>query len=475
MLGMEVITSEHVLEALRIWHGSDVSKWPLAHLRLGLQVAQNEAAYGTLAEAGPAARNRGILTLGLDVLRGMVPEAESLLRERYEHRRDVMAVANRLNVSESSLYYRQRQAINLLTDILVRLEEKASNEWLERMISRLGVPSYARLVGVEASETAVSAALINETEHFIVSLDGLGGLGKTALADHIARSFVSSTRFEEIAWVTAKHTHLSTMGRLQVESGRPALTFNMLVDQLANQFDLSKLQDDSQLQRQRLVKHFLRSRACLVVIDNLETAADYHNLLPELRKWQQPTKFLLTSRLRLLDEPGVFSFSLQELPETAAFELIRMEAARTGFAALQEAPDEELKEIYQIIGGNPLALKLVVGQLRFHSLSRVLKRFSTNRHQNKDEGIFDYIYREFWEGLGDSSKTALLALTQAGETGFTFEHLLEVVQLPEEVLEQCLEELVLLSLVDLAGSLKEKRYRLHRLTEAFLLRMIDEP
>jgi hypothetical protein len=45
------------------------------------------------------------------------------------------------------------------------------------------------------------------------------------------------------------------------------------------------------------------------VIDNLETVADYRTLLPELRKWQGPSKFVITSRLRLLDEPGIFSLA----------------------------------------------------------------------------------------------------------------------------------------------------------------------
>jgi DNA-binding IclR family transcriptional regulator len=65
----------------------------------------------------------------------------------------------------------------------------------------------------------------------------------------------------------------------------------------------------------------------------------------------------------------------------------------------------------------------------------------------------------------------LLALTQAGETGFNLDHLVAVSSLPEATVDQCLQELILLSLVDLKGSLFERRYSLHRLTEVFLLRM----
>jgi hypothetical protein len=315
---------------------------------------------------------------------------------------------------------------------------------------------------------------MNENEHSIVSLDGLGGLGKTALADRVSRDLIQTTRFDEIVWTTAKHTHLSILGRLQVESGRPALTFPMLIDKLASQFELSSPGNDSQLQRERLVKRFLRERACLVVIDNLETVADYHSLLPELRRWQRPSKFLLTSRLRLLDEPGVFSISLKELTAAAAYQLIRLEAERTGFTALAEAADNELQQIYEVVGGNPLALKLIIGQLRFRSLPRVLSHFADSRNKQTREELFDYIYREIWETLQDESKATLLALTQAGESGFTFDHLVAVSGLTEAALDQCLEKLILLSLVDPGGSLNERRYRLHRLTEVFLLRMFGQ-
>ncbi|MCB9418774.1 MAG: hypothetical protein H6667_03145 [Ardenticatenaceae bacterium] len=474
MTNIEVISSEDVLEALRLWHGGDSPNWPLAKLRINLQMPLQKEIHGSLAEAGPAAQNRAVLSLGLDELKKASPEAEDLLRARFEHRRDVISVANSLNVSEPSVYYRQRQSIHQLTEILLQLESTASADWRNRMTARLELQTYSQLVGVQQSRAALLEALLDNQAHFIVALDGLGGIGKTALADQVTRDLIQTTRFDEIAWITAKHTHLSTLGRLQIESGRPALTFPMLVDKLAHQFDLSQHDDLTQLDQQRLVIRFLRERTCLIVIDNLETVADYHNLLPELRKWQRPTKFLLTSRLRLLDEPDVFSLPLKELSIDSAYKLIRFEAERTGFTDLAKASEADLQAIYQAVGGNPLALKLIIGQLRFHSLSHVLKRFGQASNQPSDAGIFDYIYREIWETLDDAHKMVLLALTQAGETGFNLDHIAEISTISLESVSRSLEKLILLSMVDLSGNLLERRYRLHRLTEVFLLKMFAE-
>jgi hypothetical protein len=468
-----IISSEDVLEALRLWHGGSPSVWPLARLRLSLLADGDEqAAHGTLAETGPAARNRAVLGRGLEILRGQDPEAHELLRQRFEHRREVMELATRFNISKQGLLYRQRQGINQLTSILIELERIASRTWQRKITSRLDLPSYQRLVGIEEVHDTLTESLLADDAYFITAVDGLGGIGKTVLTDHVVRGLMGLTRFDDIAWVTAKQTHLSSMGRLQVESGRPALTFPMLVDALAEQFEIPEM--SSQLQRQRLLKEYLQDYACLVVIDNLETVADYKALLPELQQWQRPSKFLLTSRRRLLDQPAVLSLSLQELPAAAALELLRQEARRGGFRELEGVRDETLQQIYEAVGGNPLALKLVLGQLRFYSLPEVLRRLEPGSHIGNSDGLFDYIYGETWEKLPDNSKETLICLLEAGSSGFSFEYLSSQINFSAAALAEALEELILLSLVEHGGAIENRRYWLHRLTELFLRRMTDE-
>ena len=466
------ISTDDILDALRAWHGNEaVTNWPLSNMRLGLQTSADS--FSSLAGGRMAARNRAILDRGLKILKNQSPESEELLRERFEHRRDVLAVANRLNISESSIYYRQRQAVSQLTDVLNHLEENASFEWRERMLDRLDFPTYSKLIGVDEPHQIIIDTLVDRTNHFIVSIDGLGGMGKTALADQISRDLIDRIHFEEVFWITAKHTHLSTLGRLKVESGRPALTFPILIEQLADQLGVPDTPGATQLHRQQIVRNHLRERACLVVIDNLETVADYRSLLPALRSIENPSKFLLTSRFRLLDEPNVFSLSLKELSRESAFELLKLEASRAGFSALADTPETVLQKIYDVVGGHPLALKLIVGQLKFRSLPRVLNRFEDGKRETSPDKLFEYIYQEIWETLSDESKTTMLVLTQAGGSGFTFEHIVSIAGLSESAVDLCLEKLILLSLVELGGNLYERRYRLHRLTEMFLINMFN--
>lgn len=471
MKSIIVLTQDHVIEALRLWHGGEVIQWPLAHLRLNLQLSRQLESNTSLSEDRPAEQNRAILNLGLSNLKTRSPEAEDLLRERFENRRDVLALANQLNISESSLYYRQRQAVQQLTEILLQLEESASLAWQDKMLARLIPSTYHDLVGIEQPQSSLIDALLNMKHQFIISIDGIGGIGKTALADQITRQIIKTNCFDEVVWITAKHTHLSTLGRLQIESGRPALTFPMFIEKLGVQLEIP---ESNHVQKERQINQYLKEKSCLIVIDNLETVADYRTLLPKIKNLQNPTKFLLTSRIRLLQEPGVFSVSLVELNAGDSITLMRNEAEQSGFTALSDATDKDLAKIYDIVGGNPLALKLIVGQLRIHSLSRVLKKFEKKpENMNESEGIFDYIYQEIWDGLGDASKATLLALTQAGESGFSFEHIVEISGLSEEQVSRCLEDLIQSSVIDLSGTIFERRYRLHRLSEVFLLRMFE--
>lgn len=75
--------------------------------------------------------------------------------------------------------------------------------------------------------------------------------------------------------------------------------------------------------------------------------------------------------------------------------------------------------------------------------------------------------------VGDEHKMALLALSQAGAVGFTFEHLETVSQIPEGRLYDVLEYLIELALVDSDGDMHHRRYRLHQLTATFINNMFS--
>jgi hypothetical protein len=83
------------------------------------------------------------------------------------------------------------------------------------------------------------------------------------------------------------------------------------------------------------------------------------------------------------------------------------------------------------------------------------------------DDLYLYIYWQAWRALDETSRRALLVMPLA--QGGTLAQLTAVSELDLNDLNDALDHLVRLSLVEVGGDLEQRRYRIHRLTETFLL------
>jgi hypothetical protein len=151
--------------------------------------------------------------------------------------------------------------------------------------------------------------------------------------------------------------------------------------------------------------------------------------------------------------------------------LLQYEAEIRGVTALTHASETQLGGIYDVVGGNPLALKLVVGQLCVLPLSQVLKSLKQTQSKTIDD-LYTYIYWQAWRGLDETGQQVLLVMPLA--QGGTFDQLVAVSEIEKKELDHALKQLVKLSLVEVGGDLEQRRYRIHRLTETFLLHEVTK-
>lgn len=445
--------------ALQGWHNLSVETSPLDYLQL-FQQAQTR-------ENGNARQvTNKILLEALEILAVKHKAEADLLRRRFLDGDMMHTVANRLNIGESTAYRKQQEALKQLALVVQAQEERVSAVYQVQLEKRLRLPPETQLFGVEAQLNSLQTVLLSPEPIWLVSIEGLGGIGKTALANALIRRPDLAGRFHGIAWVSAKqHEFLSSLDLEQIT--QPALTAETLTDLLLEQLvaDAADLPSLPQ-QKQAILNRRLKDAPYLVVIDNLETVVDYQALLPALRRWANPGKFLLTSRHSLRAQANVFCCSLVELNEQETLRFIRHEAAMRGLSMLAQAPETDLKRIYGVVGGNPLAIKLVVGQISVLPLSQVLANLRQARGQ-KIEALYTYIYWQAWQMLQPASQQTLLVMPLTQEA--TLEQLLTISQLELDALSQALEQLVALSLVQVSGDLEARRYTIHRLTETFLL------
>ncbi len=173
----------------------------------------------------------------------------------------------------------------------------------------------------------------------------------------------------------------------------------------------------------------LRQPHLIVVWNNLETLQDVKSpIAGELRYLAGPSKFVLTSRHSLFHEPGVRHYTMAELVPLDAMRLVRVEARLRGLSELEAAGDDELMPIYRIVGGNPLALRLVVGQVHTHTLDGVLADLAAARGERAEE-LFSFIFGRAWDSLDRLDRTVFVAMPLLAERGGTIDDLAALTQL----------------------------------------------
>lgn len=456
-------TGEQVRKALSLWHKGAAHGSPLAELLLVQQATS--AADGNIRLA-----TNQVLHQALAELAAHHVEEADLLRARYLDANTVQLLAIRRNVAEATIYLHQQRAINLLTAMVQEMELAARGAHRAALESRLPLPTYTSLVGAEAQIDHLMHLLTSPDGSSLVLLDGIGGIGKTSLADALLRRVIAQGIVADVAWISAQQQHFHLDGRLK-DIPRSILTADGFIDELADLVLADRAARLGREQKLAAVRARMNQAAHLVVLDNLELMPDVDRLLPWLRLITGPSKFLLISRHSFYAEPGVYHLRLAELSETDALRLVRQEARLRNLPEVAHASEASLLPIYQTVGGNPLALRLIVGQTHVHPLSVVLADLAAARGQSV-ESLYTYIYRRAWDHLDELCRRALLAMPLVSEHGGNLDYLAQISQLPPDDLRHGLSTLVNLNLVDSRGDLNQRRYTIHNLTRSFLLEQV---
>lgn len=457
------ISEEVVHEALKRWHEA-APQSPLASLlAVRSQRGSGVVPHGLV--------NQLLLNL-LNRMEQQTPELGALLKARFVDGMQVFQVANRLNIGEATFFRRQKEAITQLTRLLADEESEARQVRRDRLGSRLEAPTYETLFGAEEHLERLQELLDTDSPPWLLLLTGIGGIGKTALTDALLRRMIPTSPFVDIAWTTARQQQIQLDGAI-LPVVAPALTPAALLENLAYQL-LDEAQPSliSQERLTQLLTERLKEDPHLVVVDNLETVQDVIALASLLRQMATPSKFVLTSRKSIPAAAYLHHYPVPLLGLADSLALVRWEATSRNLPLLANARDEELRPIYETVGGNPLALRLVVGQSHHYSLPVVLEKLTAAQGATS-EALYSHIYRWAWDALDDNGQGLFLSLPLLPENGADLAFLETISGLSSGPFHDALESLLRLNLLDhRSHSLRQSVYTIHSLTRSFLLQEV---
>jgi predicted ATPase/DNA-binding SARP family transcriptional activator len=330
----------------------------------------------------------------------------------------------------------------------------------------LGVAGYelpaprSSLHGRE-DDIAALVALLETTR--VVTLVGVGGVGKTRLAVEVAWRIADS--FESAALID-----LAAVSDSDDVVGAAATVLRIPVG-------------DKRATVAGIIRS-LRARDVLVVFDNCEhVLGAVSELIDEVAAAATGCRLLVTSREPLGVE-GEQRWPVRPLRGSDAAELFvsRARALRPDYA-LEPADRQKLDELCRRLDGLPLALELAAAQLGYLSVAELLERLGqrfqvlasgrrrTDRRSRTLEATMEWSYQ-----LLDPEEQRLLRACSVFPGGFTLESLAGVAMAPAATVEKIVGSLVAKSLVTIDDwQVQPTRYRLletvrefahHRLVDA---------
>jgi len=295
-----------------------------------------------------------------------------------------------------------------IVELLTLLRTKTVDSGDDPVQHNLPQPDFERFIGRNRELEEIHRLLAPKTRHFVITIDGVGGVGKTALALQVASSYVRtpqlhprSHRFSAVIWITAKKDALSAEGivprhqRLHVLEDIFATVATVL-----NRRDVVSTPTDHQ---DEMVRYALTKHRTLVVIDNLETVDD-DRIMSFVKEVPAPTKVIVTTRHRI---DVAYPIRLLGMSVSEASQLIQDEGTKKGI----KLTGDQVERLIARTGGVPLAIVWSIAQMALgHSPEHVLTRLGS---QNDD--ISRFCFDAVVEMLrGKAEYTLLLALAYLG-------------------------------------------------------------
>lgn len=321
-----------------------------------------------------------------------------------------------------------------------------------------------------------------------LSIEGVGGIGKTSFAVRIGqllRQITSTVLLQgEYPYNVIFCVRLEDNKKNSVPHARSREVLHPIATFL--KLNIEKKGESPYDLCERIIKHIRATRQkCLFIIDNIETNDDIEEVLPHLTALNDWASIILTSRQQLaphMPNRAIEVCQIAQLNKRDAHQLLTRELRNIGTSI--RITSEESNRIYDFTGGNPHALLLVAHMIRDNfSYQDVLDALSGGDASQNGQGearlemevMFHRIYETIWKRLSKPAKKLYSMLAMMPLSGMRQEDMAITIagiskkdEISEASYRRALGQLRSHYLVIQSGKIQSLRYTMHPLTRSFI-------
>lgn len=302
---------------------------------------------------------------------------------------------------------------------------------------------------------------------FIASIDGVGGIGKTALAYYFCKEILlPQNEFNYLIWLTAKETVFDPFSRdFKIKRVRSSFKgVEELIDTVLSVIKFEELINKPLEEKKKFVEdEVFKGEKIFMVLDNLESIEDdqFFNYITRnfnrFASQNRSFKVLTTSRKRkkIID----FPIEIGGLDVDDALKMLKYLAHEYKIKDIMSATDHDNIKLIEKVGYIPLGIEFIIGQmslgksrgeiyaeLQGYPGLQDVKDESEKRKRLSDIILFSF--KNMYEALTNEQQhvfkiiTALTRNKLTSDPPVSFELLMSITDYKKNDLENCLDVLI---------------------------------
>jgi alkylated DNA nucleotide flippase Atl1 len=345
------------------WERKIIREWEIDRLLMNLEI---------ITQQRYRDNTRKDLLLGLLCGYGLKKISNDLVRDYAVVRGAVSSIYRDIEAltGEANKSVRSGNLAYILEKYGYRQNSSPGNSIISPILNNLPAPTYREFVGRDAEMKLLLERLAPNHAAHIITLDGIGGVGKTALVLQAAYLCLNGNgdapRFNAIIFTSAKQQELIHSILRRQQGQRNLRDIFREIAYTLDELGILQSPPDDQFS---MVRQVLSRQRTLLIVDNMETIEDTEKVISFLYDLPTHVKIILTTRERI----ALLPISLKHLSPNDGLQLIQQQAIEKGL----NFSEENSKLLYQRTGGIPLAIVYAIAQVSDgYPLQFVLERLA---------------------------------------------------------------------------------------------------